>query len=133
MHELSLIQNVVEVALDVAHEHGGLPIQRVVLDIGALQQVVPEALEFAFDAATKDTLAEDAVLEWHLLPTRIECSGCGREFEPDDDVFWVCTECDNIGGRVLQGNELVLRSVELEAPDDADAAQERAAATESPS
>ena len=113
MHEFSLIRSLLDVAFRVAQENGGLPIERVVLEIGALQQVAPEALEMAFDAAVQDTPAEGAVLEWEEVPVSIQCYACQGEYAPADEVFWTCPYCGASGGRPVQGDELVLRSVVL--------------------
>lgn len=117
MHEFSLIESVLRTALQVAEEHGGARIERVSLRIGALQQVVPDALTFAYDAAVTGTLAEGSVLDWEAVPARVACAGCGKEYEPDD-VFWLCPACGAQGGEVREGDELLLTSVELRDPDE---------------
>ncbi|HNR29735.1 MAG TPA: hydrogenase maturation nickel metallochaperone HypA [Candidatus Hydrogenedentes bacterium] len=113
MHEFSIVENILERALAIAVEHGHLPVSRVRVAIGALQQVEPEVLEFAFQAAVQGTLAEDAAFEWRAVPARIACAACDAQFEPED-LFWVCPECAAAGGRVLAGDELVLESVVLD-------------------
>lgn len=116
MHEFSIVENLLERALAVAAEHGGLPVSCVRLAIGALQQVEPEVLEFAFQAAVPGTPAEHATLEWRVVPARVACASCGTCFEPED-VFWACPTCGAAGGRVLAGDDLVLEAVVLdEAP-----------------
>lgn len=112
MHEFSLVQSILSTAQRLAEEHGGAPIERIVVDIGALQQVVPEALTFAFDAAREETLAADAQLEWHEVVPLIECPSCGIKYETAD-VFWSCPDCGAPGGRAIRGDELVLRSITL--------------------
>ena len=116
MHEFSLVSSILETALSVAAEHGDLPIETVVVEIGALRQVVPEALAFAFEAAVKDTLAADAELDWREIPARIACAQCAEEYAPAD-VFWICPACGAPGGRVVTGEELLLKSVTLTEPE----------------
>ncbi|MBP8130117.1 MAG: hydrogenase maturation nickel metallochaperone HypA [Candidatus Hydrogenedentes bacterium] len=113
MHELSIVENVLQRVLTIADEHGGLPVSCVKLSIGALQQVDPDLLAFAFQAAVAGTLAERAALEWRVTPARVACPSCGTCFQPDD-LFWACPACAAAGGRVLAGDELVLDAVELE-------------------
>ena len=113
MHEFSLVESILTSAFEVARQHGSLPITRVKVEIGALQQVVPDALEFAFDAAVKGTPAEGAVFEWAQIPACIQCVECDTAYEPAD-VFWVCPGCGAQGGRAIRGDEIVLASVELE-------------------
>jgi hydrogenase nickel incorporation protein HypA/HybF len=112
MHELSLMKTVVDEALRVSCEHGGTSVVSVTLQVGALCQVVPENLDLAFRALTRGTGAEGARLEWSTVPVRVRCEACGQDFRPDVD-FWTCPECGERGGRVVEGNELLLECVEL--------------------
>jgi hydrogenase nickel incorporation protein HypA/HybF len=113
LHEFSIASNILERVLEAAQAHGGRPVRRVVLEIGALQGVSVEALAFAFDAAKMDTLAEQAQLEWVEVAARVECSACAEVFSPLD-IFWVCPKCGAYGGKVLEGDQLLLTSLELE-------------------
>ncbi|MCY0884381.1 MAG: hydrogenase maturation nickel metallochaperone HypA, partial [Firmicutes bacterium] len=65
MHELSLA---VPIAEAVEREAGGRPVQAVVLAVGALSGVVPEALELALTVALAGTSAAGARVEWHRVP-----------------------------------------------------------------
>ena len=112
MHEFSLVENILSRALDLAREHGGLPIEEVHVEIGKLQQVVPEALEFAFEAAKEATLAEEATLQWVTIPVRVICPACQLEYETPGDI-WTCPACDTPGGPIVQGDDLILKSVVL--------------------
>ena len=113
MHEFSLVESILSTAFQVARQNGDLPISRVKVEIGALQQVVPDALEFAFDAATKGTPAEGATFEWIEIPARVQCPACETAYEPAD-VFWVCPACSAQGGTAIRGDEIILASIELE-------------------
>lgn len=112
MHELSMVKGILECALKIAREHGDLPVECVNIQVGALRQVEPELLVFAFEAARTDTLAQDAALEWEEIPALVECGNCRHDYTPSE-WFWACPKCDTIGGRVLQGDELLVTSVVL--------------------
>lgn len=112
MHELSLIGAVVDRVLEVSATHEGRRVRRVTLRIGALQQVVPDSLAFGFEALSRGTAAEGAVLDWYEAPARIECLKCRTVFFPES-VFWACPSCGEKGGRIVEGDELILESVEL--------------------
>jgi hydrogenase nickel incorporation protein HypA/HybF len=112
MHELTLVQSLLVSTLNVAEAHGGLPVDKVRVRIGGLRQVVPDALQWAFDLAKKGTLAENAILEWEEVKAVVRCRQCSTSYEPDG-VFWVCPRCGTAGGEAMQGQELVLDSVFL--------------------
>jgi len=112
MHELSMIRRVLEMAFDVSEAHERRPIRGITLEIGVLQQVMPDALEFAFEAATRGTRAEGARLEWRIVPLEVLCQNCEMRYTPENE-FWSCPACGGVRAAALRGNELNLVQVEL--------------------
>lgn len=112
MHEFSLAERILECALGLSDAHQGAAVERVEVEIGALQAVVPESLIFAFGAAALDTAAEGAVLDWREVPAQVECPSCGENYTPPD-MFWSCPSCGTLGGRAIRGDELVITCVVL--------------------
>ena len=55
--------------------------------IGHLRQVVPDSLAFYFELVTRETVCEGARLEQELVPARLRCAGCAREWDPEDALF----------------------------------------------
>jgi Zn finger protein HypA/HybF involved in hydrogenase expression len=60
MHELAITENVVEA---LAERVGEPRVRRVVLEIGMLSGVLPDALRFCFDLCTEATVLQEAALE----------------------------------------------------------------------
>ena len=85
----------------------------VELEIGKLSGVIPEALEFSWDVAIKDSLLEKASLKINEISARAKCLDCGHEFELDD-VFSPCPSCGGFGNEILQGRELKIRALTVE-------------------
>ncbi len=83
------------------------------LRIGALSGVVPDALEFAFEALAPRTAAAGAHLAIEHVPARFWCAGCAREFE-SEDMLAECPECHNPSGELRGGREMELASLEIE-------------------
>jgi len=110
MHELSLIQGVV----DICEQHADARrVLAVTLEIGALSGVVPEALEFCFDAAARDTLLEGARLIIESIPATGFCSSCGG-VSTMETYFDPCPSC---GAPVLDlrsGDEMRVKDLEVE-------------------
>ncbi len=63
MHELSLCRAIIDTLQQSAIEHDFERVKVVRLEIGPLAAVDSEALRFAFNIATADTLAAGATLE----------------------------------------------------------------------
>jgi hydrogenase nickel incorporation protein HypA/HybF len=60
VHELGLIQEVLDI---VSEASGGATVRRIVLEVGSLALVAPDALRFAFEVARDGTPAAEASLE----------------------------------------------------------------------
>ena len=84
MHEVSLMQDTLALAVQHARQAGATRIHGLSLRIGDLSGVVPDALEFAFDVVARGTMAEGASLTIERVRLRCYCAECEREFEPAD-------------------------------------------------
>jgi hydrogenase nickel incorporation protein HypA/HybF len=112
MHEVSVMQQALEIALEQTRANGGSRIHKLTLQIGALSGVVSDSLRFAFDVVTKDTPAEGAELVIEEVPLRCVCDTCDRTFEPDDfDLS--CPDDPVHPTHILAGQELNVASLEI--------------------
>ena len=111
MHELSLSSAIVNTVVKHAQDR---PVIVVNLRVGALRQVIPDTLDFYFGIVAKGTVCEEARLDQELIPARLHCVSCEREWEIDMPVF-ICPDC-GVAGRVevASGNEFEVESIELE-------------------
>lgn len=129
MHELSIVQGLCDQLAELAREHGARRVHRLVVEVGAISNVVPELLRQAFLAVREvDPLVAEAVLEIRERALMVECADCSRRAEPGELRFR-CPHCGSADVRVVQGEELLLRDVELEIEengDECDSARSRA-------
>ncbi|HEX5895604.1 MAG TPA: hydrogenase maturation nickel metallochaperone HypA [Thermoleophilaceae bacterium] len=111
MHELSLSGAIVNTVVKHA---AGRPVSVVSMRIGALRQVVPDTLEFYFGFVSKGTVCEGARLEQELIPARLRCATCEREWEIALPIF-MCPGCGSAGRvEVASGEEFEVESIEVE-------------------
>lgn len=108
MHEMSITQGIVDLCLE---KGGGRRVLSVIVEIGELSGVVPDAVEFCFEACCRGTAAEGACLEIRRIPGRGSCTACGAEF-PRAEIFAPCPSCGSYAVATVAGEEL--RVVELE-------------------
>jgi hydrogenase nickel incorporation protein HypA/HybF len=113
MHEFSIMQSALDQALGEARKAGAVRVHEIRLRIGALSGVVPEALQFAFEALTQDTCAEGAVLAIEEVPARFWCAKCGREFV-SRNLYAECPDCGTPSGELRAGREMELCSMEVD-------------------
>jgi hydrogenase nickel incorporation protein HypA/HybF len=110
MHELSIAQAVA----DIASRHAaGRPVSKVEVKIGHLRQVVPSALEFAFELVTEGTVLAGAELVIKDVPACGSCRSCGtrtvmRAFPLQ------CSHCGGVDLELEAGEELLVDALELE-------------------
>ncbi len=109
MHELSIAEGVVEVALRHAR---GRRVAVVELRVGHLRQVVPSALEFAFELVAEGTPLEGAELRMEEVPAAGRCRSCGME-TPLPELPLVCRGCGSWDVEVTRGEELLVDPLEL--------------------
>ncbi len=112
MHELAIANSIVNTVLDEAKRQNFRSVTCVGLRIGALTDIVPEALEFGFSAITQGTLLEGASLKIENVPVKGSCRGCGEIFEVNGFVF-VCPGCESTDIAVEQGQELDIVYIEV--------------------
>lgn len=110
MHELSIASALADVALRHA---GGRRVTVVEVSVGHLRQVVPSALEFAFELVARDTPLQDARLELHEVPVAGRCRACGAESRLGAFPF-TCPACGDLEVEVTAGEELSVDSIEVE-------------------
>lgn len=111
MHEMSITQGIIDICL---HHAGGRPVNTVVVEIGALSGVVPEAVEFCFTACGIDTLVEGARLDIKRIGGKSRCQECSAE-QPMERLYDPCCQCGSYALDIISGEEM--RVIEIEVAD----------------
>ena len=109
MHELSLCE---AIAGAVTRHAGGQPVTRVLVRIGHLRQVVPDALTFSWQMLSTGTDLEGSVLEVESVPATVACKACGTTTTLDMPIV-ACGECFSRDVTLLTGEEFAVVSLEL--------------------
>ncbi len=110
MHELAICEALVGQLTDLSARHGWSRLLRVRVRVGMLSGVVPEAMEFTFEAIADGTPAEGAELVLETEPGHFNCAVCG-ELELDRLRF-ACPHCDGPLKLLRAGRGLLLTEVE---------------------
>jgi hydrogenase nickel incorporation protein HypA/HybF len=113
MHELSIAQSIIDIAEVKAREENSRCIQVIKIRLGEFTTVVREALEFAFEVARRETLAESARLEIESVPMVVRCVACGPVTDPMREVCLLCPQC-GLPLEVVSGEELQVEYIEIE-------------------
>lgn len=115
MHELGIMKNVLEVALEYAEKNEVKKIRAINLTIGALSDIIPEYAQMFFELIAKDTIADNAKIIIEKIPARIRCRSCGTEIEMDlDHLLYSCSQCGSESIELVSGREFRVTSMEVE-------------------
>ncbi len=109
MHELGITQNIVSIVVEHSQ---GKKVQRVLLEIGKLSAIMPDAVKFCFDICSQGTVLEKAKLEIIETPGLAICRQCGAEI-PLEKPFEKCN-CGSTQLHLIAGEELKIKEIEVE-------------------
>ena len=115
MHELSVAQSIVEIIQQHVPESERECVTAVRLKIGACAGIVPDSLEFSFQAITAESSLRQAKLEIETIPFRIYCHACKSTSENETGLV-VCSHCGSMDTKILSGAEMHITEIELSEP-----------------
>lgn len=108
MHELGVTRNIVAI---VSEHAGDKKVSRVLLEIGRLSAIMPDAIRFCFDVCSKNTPLENATLQINEVPGLARCKECGNEFEIEQ-LFGRC-KCGSNHIQCIAGEEMKIKEMEV--------------------
>ena len=105
--------SIVDIASDHARKDNAVRVKEIEIEVGSLSGVVVEALNFAMEAAIKNSVCESA--EWKIIeiPAVAICSQTKKEY-PVNDLYSQCPFCKKYGHELLFGRELRVKSLLVE-------------------
>ena len=113
MHEMSIAEGILDIALDYAKQNDATAIHEVGLILGEMAGVEMESLAFSWNLITKGTPAEGAELKVRHTPLVGRCSKCGKEFHIEHYNFW-CPECKDGVLQTISGREMQVEYLEVD-------------------
>lgn len=109
MHELSICNAIARTASKHAD---GRPVSQVIVQVGHLRQVVPDALQFSWDVVSSASGLADAELVVEQVPAVVECRACGTRTTLEMPVL-ACGSCGAFDVGLVSGEELRVVSIDL--------------------
>ncbi|WP_299179424.1 hydrogenase maturation nickel metallochaperone HypA [uncultured Neptuniibacter sp.] len=113
MHEMSIAEGIVQVLEEQSATQNYTRVKTVWLEIGPLAMIEAEALIFCFDAVTRDTLAEGAVLKIIDIEGEAFCMQCLKNVAITQR-YDCCSLCGSHQLQVTQGDEMRIKELEVE-------------------
>jgi len=79
MHELGIMADVLDTAIEVAEKHGASKVTKITLKIGVMSGIMPEYVQSFFDVISKNTIARGAKITIDSDPAVFLCRKCGEQ------------------------------------------------------
>ncbi len=113
VHEVGIAASILESVEAEARRRPEARVAAVGVRIGELSSVDKDALEFAFEALTRDTPLANLRLEVEWCPRRQKCLVCATEFAVQEFEL-CCPKCGTNKTSCIGGTELDVAYLELE-------------------
>ena len=113
MHELSVTQSLLEIALRHAESGGARKITDLYLVQGEFSSFIDEAVQYYWDIIAEDTIAEGARLHFRRIPAQMRCLQCGEHYHPAEAEL-ACPQCGSGEAEIVAGEEFYLDSMDVE-------------------
>lgn len=113
MHEVSICEGILAIIEDEARKQDFSSVKRISIEVGPFSCVEVEALRFSFDAVTKSSIAEGAVLDIVQPRAEAKCGSCGQTVVIEHR-YDACPLCGSHDLNVTAGDALRIRELEVD-------------------
>ena len=113
MHELSVTESILEIALRHAEQAGARQVTDIHLVIGQLATVVDDSVQFYWDMISQQTPAQYARLHFRRIPAELECRVCGQRYGLADSDL-ACPKCSSLSFHIIAGEEFYMEAIDVE-------------------
>ena len=112
MHELSVAEEIINIANQYLPVENNTEVLSVKVEIGKLSNILPDSLEFCYDALIGDTKLKGSKLIIEEIPVTVKCDDCKRTTVIEHIIF-ECKNCKSSKVKLITGNELKVTELEI--------------------
>ena len=113
MHEMGIADGILRASIEGAEQANATRINSVDVTIGVLTEIMEDALQFAWDVLSRETMAEGAVLNVTMIEACSRCADCDAEFG-HGRFDTTCPTCGSYMVELVTGRELVIDSIDID-------------------
>lgn len=112
MHELSIVESLLSVALEHAEKAQATRILKIYVVVGDLSGVVEDSVNLFFRFLSEKTIANGAIIDFIRKPARLRCRNCKKTFTSEGGEFR-CPDCKDQTVDIIGGRELYVDRLEV--------------------
>lgn len=113
MHELSITENLLKLAIDHAERHNANKVTNLHLVIGQLSSIVDDSVQFYWDIISAGSICQGAKLHFERIPAQLHCLDCEVTYAIPNELT-PCPHCGSLRIKTMCGDEFRLDSIEIE-------------------
>ena len=114
MHEMALMNDILQMIQEDAAKHGIIKIEKIELTVGEISNAMPDALMMAFEVFKEQNhhfFTDSSQLIIEIEKAVAECCVCQKRYVPDNRISF-CPDCDMPSGKIISGENLQVLSYE---------------------
>ena len=113
MHEMSLARNILDIVDEYMDTENGRVLKKVVVEVGELTAVLPQSLEFCYQALVENSRYHGSKILIKIVPLSGVCLDCHHSFKIIKFEF-KCPLCQSSHIDVKGGQELRISHLEVD-------------------
>jgi hydrogenase nickel incorporation protein HypA/HybF len=113
MHEQSIVESLLTLALKNAEKANARKIVSIHLIVGDYTGVVADAVSYYFGFLSQDTIAAGAKISYTHIAPQLRCRDCDLLF-PVQKREYRCPKCEGRRVEIIGGRELYIENMEVE-------------------
>ena len=113
MHELSIAQEIIDVAVNTIPPEKHSLVRKIRIELGEFSNIMPDSLSFCFNTLIGSSEISYAMLEVNVVPLQICCEVCNSSIEIQPPNFF-CSKCGSTEIKIISGQELSIKEIELD-------------------
>jgi hydrogenase nickel incorporation protein HypA/HybF len=113
MHELSVTDSLLKLAIQHATAAKAARVTELHLVVGQLSSIVDDSVQFYWDMISQGTICEGARLNFRRVAATMSCLDCNTIYTLNGELS-ACPQCQSERVTIKSGEEFYLDSIEVE-------------------
>ncbi len=113
MHEASLMKSILWTAQEALAPYKVEKVNALSVRAGKMANIMPHALQFAFESQTESGLFAGAILDLQIEPVSAHCRQCGLDYQ-SETIPLTCPVCASHDAEITDGDRVYLASIDFD-------------------